>query len=206
MFTHLALIFVEIFYCVASKLRTSFPWITSVCEMYTFHWLLLTQFVYCLYNICPYSVSPSAMSRLLCIIPFFSFCLRTACFCTSCLYCMEEQEKKNTCLWLFVTTSCVIQSLPVTAHCFLLPHSRRYFWEHLCINFLQDYRSHAKDNLAWCGFKASVSLWCCSPLPALICGTLYSPMPDGRLKSIIVPTEMCFPEHYIKPQSSARKH
>ena len=27
-------------------------------------------------------------------------------------------------------------------------------------------------------------------------------MPDGRLKSIILPTEMCFPEHYIKPQSS----
>ncbi len=27
-------------------------------------------------------------------------------------------------------------------------------------------------------------------------------MPDGRLKSIILPTEMCFPEHYVKPQSS----
>lgn len=45
---------------------------------------------------------------------------------------------------------------------------------------------------------------CCSPLPALICSTLYSPMPDGRLKSIILPTEMCFPEHYIKPQSSVQ--
>ncbi len=29
-------------------------------------------------------------------------------------------------------------------------------------------------------------------------------MPDGRLKSIILPTEMCFPEHYIKPQSSVQ--
>lgn len=118
----------------------------------------------------------------------------------SLLYCGASRE--NTCLWLHVTTSCVFQSLPVTPHCFPLLRSQQYLWEHLCINFLLDYRSHAKDNLAWCGFKTGISLWCCSPLPALICSTLYSPMPDGRLKSIILPTEMCFPEHYIKPQSS----
>lgn len=53
-------------------------------------------------------------------------------------------------------------------------------------------------------FKAGIALWCRSPLPALICSTLYSPLPDGRLKSIILPTEMCFPEHYIKPQSSVQ--
>lgn len=47
-------------------------------------------------------------------------------------------------------------------------------------------------------FKSTVSLRRRSPLPALICGTLYSPVPDGRLKSISVPTEMCFFEHYIK--------
>lgn len=111
---------------------------------------------------------------------------------------------ENTCLWLRATTSCVFQSLPVTPHCFPLLCSQQYLWEHLCINFLLDYRSHAKDNLAWCGFKMGISLWCCSPLPALICSTLYSPMPDGRLKSIILPTEMCFPEHYIKPQSSVQ--
>lgn len=112
---------------------------------------------------------------------------------------------ENTCLWLHVTTSCVFQSLPVTPHCFPLLRSQQYLWEHLCINFLLDYGSHAKDNLAWCGFKTGISLWCCSPLPALICGTLYSPMPDGRLKSIFLPTEMCFPEHYIKPQSSVQR-
>lgn len=112
--------------------------------------------------------------------------------------------RENTCLWLHVTTSCVFQSLPVTPHCFPLLCSQQYLWEHLCINFLLDYRSHAKDNLVWCGFKTGISLWCCSPLPALICSTLYSPMPDGRLKSIFLPTEMCFPEHYIKPQSSVQ--
>lgn len=53
-------------------------------------------------------------------------------------------------------------------------------------------------------FEAGIALWCRSPLPALICSTLYSPLPDGRLKSIILPTEMCFPEHYIKPQSSVQ--
>lgn len=47
-------------------------------------------------------------------------------------------------------------------------------------------------------FKSTVSLRRRSPLPALICGTLYSPVPDGRLKSISVPTELCFFEHYIK--------
>lgn len=125
-------------------------------------------------------------------------------FPSSCLDCTEARGRENTCLWLHVTTSCVFQSLPVTTHCFPLLRTQQYLWEHLCINFLLDYRSHAKDNLAWCGFKAGISLWCCSPLPALICSTLYSPAPDGRLKSIILPTEICFPEHYIKPQSSVR--
>lgn len=92
--------------------------------------------------------------------------------------------------------------LPVTPHCFLLLCSQHYLGEHLCINFPLDYRRHAKDNLAWCGFKAGTALWCHSPLPALICSMLYSPLPDGKLKSIILPTEMCFPEHYIKAQRS----
>lgn len=52
--------------------------------------------------------------------------------------------------------------------------------------------------------QASLSLWCHSPLPALIFTALYSPVPDGRLKSIFLPTEMCFPEHYIKPWSSVQ--
>lgn len=155
----------------------------------------------CLYNMSLYSVSPSAMSRLLCITPVsFEKCLLS--HQLSLLY--GGAGRENTCLWLHVTTSCVFQSLPVTPHCFPLLCSQQYLWEHLCINFLLDYRSHAKDNLAWCGFKTGISLWCCSPLPTLISSTLYSPMPDGRLKSIILPTEMCFPEHYIKPQSSVQ--
>lgn len=157
--------------------------------------------VYCLFKIPLYSVSPSAMSWFLCITPI-SFEKHLLSHQLSLLY--GGAERENTCLWLHVTTSCVFQSLPVTPHCFPLLRSQQYFWEHLCINFLLDYRSHAKDNLAWCGFKAGISLWGCSPLPALICSTLYSPMPDGRLKSIILPTEICFPEHYIKPQSSVQ--
>lgn len=165
----------------------------------TVHWLLVAQLRCIACIISPCSDSPSAMSRLLCITPvLFEKCLLS--HQLSLLY--GGAGRENTCLWLHVTTSCVFQSLPVTPHCFLLKRSQQYLWEHLCINFLLDYRSHAKDNLAWCGFKAGISLWCCSPLPALICSTLYSPMPDGRLKSIILPTEMCFPEHYIKPQSS----
>lgn len=157
--------------------------------------------VYCLYNISLYIVSPSAMSQFLCItLVSFENCLLS--YQLSLLY--GRAERENTCLWLCVTTSCVFQSLPVTPHCLPLPRSQQYLWDHLCINFLLDYRSHAKDNLAWCGFKAGISLWCCSPLPALICSTLYSLMPDGRFKSIILPTEMCFPEHYIKPPSSMR--
>ena len=155
--------------------------------------------VYCLYNTL-YSFSPSAMSQLLCIIPVLFEKHLLSHQLSLLLY--GGAGRENTCLWLHVTTSCVFQSFPVTPHCFPLVRSQQYLWEHLCINFLLDYRSHAKDNLAWCGFKAGISLWCCSPLPALICSTLYSPMPDGRLKSIILPTEMCFPEHYIKPQSS----
>ena len=170
--------------------------------MYTFqmtvHWLLLTQLrsIACI-------ISPCTVFHLLqChgASASLQFCLTKAGFPTSCLYCTEEQ-RENTCLQLHVTTSCVFQSLPVTPHCFPLLLSQQYHKEHLCINFPLDYRSHAKDNRACCGFKAGIALWCHFPLPALICGTLYSPLPDGKLKSIILPTEMCFPEHYIKPQS-----
>lgn len=146
-------------------------------------------------------VSPSAMSLPLCITPLFIGDAHPPAVSTV----RTELGRENTCRRLHVRTSCVFQSLPVTPHCFPLPRSQQYLWEHLCINFLLDYRSHAKDNLAWCGFKSSISLWCRSPLPALICGTLYSPMPDGRLKSIFMPTEMCFFEHYIKPQSGVQR-
>lgn len=99
----------------------------------------------CLYNMSLYSVSPSAMSRLLCITPVsFEKCLLS--HQLSLLY--GGAGRENTCLWLHVTTSCVFQSLPVTPHCFPLLCSQQYLWEHLCINFLLDYRSHAKDNLA----------------------------------------------------------
>lgn len=174
--------------------------------MYTFqmtlYWLLLTQLrcIACIKSPCV------ALHLLQCHGASASllFCLRNAFFHQLSVMC-RGAERENTCLWLHVTTSCLLQSLPVTPHCLPLLRSQQYSLEHLCINFLLDYRSHAKDNLAWCGFKAGISLWCCSPLPALICTTLYSPMPDGRLKSIILPTEMCFPEHYIKPQSTMQE-
>lgn len=182
-------------------------WITWLWKTYTFqmtvHWLLLTQLRCIACIICP----RIAFHLLQChgFSASLLFCLRNACYPASCLHCTEELGEKLPVSGFHVTTSCVFQSLAVTLHCFPLPRSRQYLWEHLCINFLLDYRSYAKDNLAWCGFKTGISLWCCSPLPALICSTLYSPMPDGKLKSIILPTEMCFPEHYIKPQSKSAR-
>lgn len=93
--------------------------------------------VYCLYKI-----SPSEC---------FTFCNVTASLHrlpSSCLYCMRVAGRESTCLWLHVTTSCVFQSFPVPPHCFPLRCSQQYPWEHLCINFLLNYGSHAKDNLA----------------------------------------------------------
>lgn len=166
------------------------------------HWLPLTQLRCVARTTSPSrGASPSAMSLPLCITPLFAGDAHPPAVSTV----RAELGRENTRRRLHVRTSRVFRSLPVTPHCFPLPRSQQYLWEHLCINFLLDYRSHAKDNLAWCGFKSSISLWRRSPLPALICGTLYSPMPDGRLKSIFVPTEMCFFEHYIKPQSGVQR-
>lgn len=163
--------------------------------------LLYSAQVHCSYNISLYSVSPSAMSRLLCITPVL-FDKRLLPHQLSLLY--RGAGRK----YLSLASCHNILCLPISrCHSSLLPFCsphQQYLREHLCINFLLDYRSHAKDNLAWCGFKAGIALWCRSPLPALICSTLYSPLPDGRLKSIILPTEMCFPENYIKPQSSVQ--
>ena len=61
-----------LFCCLEKKLWASFSWITWLWEMYTFqmtvHWLLLSQLRYiaCIKSPCK-SVSPSAMSQLLCI-------------------------------------------------------------------------------------------------------------------------------------------
>lgn len=197
--------YTEVSVCCLKKKKNceqAFPWMTWLWEMYTFqmtvHWLLLTQLrcIACIISPCTvfhllqcHGFSASLLfrfeKRLLLFFPPF----------TSCLYCMEGAGRENTCLWLHVTTSCVFQSLPVTPHCFpFLPRSQPYLWEHLCINFPAGLQEPCKRQSGMMWFlKTGISLWCCSPLPALICGTLYSPMPDGRLKSIILPTENVLP-------------
>lgn len=96
-----------------------------------------------------FRVSPSAMSPLL----GFHACFHLRSFLSRCLSTVpkrreREREKNNTCLRLHVTPSGVSQSLPVTPHRFPLLCSQQNLWEHLCINFLLDYRSRAQDNLA----------------------------------------------------------
>lgn len=193
-------------FCCQTTTKHAVIRLTWLWEMKTFqmtaHWLFLPQ-LRCIAS-CNISQYPFTFCNVMAALHHSCVVWQTPAFPTSCLHWIWELGEKLRFLQLHVTTSCGFQSLPVTPHCFLLLHSQLYLWEHLCINFLLDYRSHAKDNLAWCGFKAGVSLWCRSPLSALICSALYSPMPDGRLKSIILPTEMCFPEHYIKPQSSVQ--
>lgn len=98
-----------------------------------------------------FRVSPSAMSPLL----GFRACFYLRRFLSRCLSTVRksrvretEREKNNTCLRLHVTPSGVFQSLPVTPHRLPLLCSQQNLWEHLCINFLLDYRSRAQDNLA----------------------------------------------------------
>lgn len=78
----------------------------------------------------------------------------------SCLYCTLGGWRRGGGRWVSRaggctcrTLLCQSRSLPVTPHCLPLPALvATPPWERLCINFLPDYRSHAKDNLARCVF------------------------------------------------------
>lgn len=151
-----------------------------------------------------FRISPSAKSRLLCFTPVFiwdAFIAGWAFYCTE-----EPREKKRTTPVCGFVSHCLVSSNPslslliASLRCVHSDASGSIFVSISCWITGATHKTIWHDAL----FKIGVSLWCRSPLPALIFAALYSPVPDGRLKSIFLPTEMCCPEHYIKPWSGVQ--
>lgn len=131
--------------------------------------------------------------------------LRNACFPHQLSQLYSEAGGENTCLRaLCHGVSC----LPILrCHSSLLPHNNTSGSIFVSISCRI---TAATQETIWhhVGLKQASSLWWCrSPLLAIICPTLYSPMLDEGLKSIMSTAEMCFPEHQnitLKPRASAR--
>lgn len=142
--------------------------------------------VYCWYNnISLYSVSPSAMSRLL-----HRSCFRLRRFFPLAVSAIWWRK------YLHVTApSSPFLSLLIAS----LYRARRDTFGSVFVSISCWIRG-AMQKTIWHDVVLKRASLCDAvpPMPALICSTLYSPVPDGRLKSIILPPEMCFPEHYIQ--------